>query len=62
MAVVIDELICTGCSLCAAACPQEAIEVYGIARIEQEKCVECLECIPSCPIDAITREEEEEQA
>ena len=59
MAIEIDELICTGCGLCAVACPQEAIETFGIARIEPEKCVECLECIPACPIDAITEKEDE---
>jgi len=34
-------------------CPNEAITVYGVAEINEEKCRNCGLCIAYCPNDAI---------
>ncbi len=53
MAVLINEQICIGCSLCVMECPEEAIAARSVAQIDQEVCVECLQCLDACPADAI---------
>ena len=46
---------CTGCTLCAVKCPQEAIS--GNKKephtIEQEKCIKCDMCLEVCKFDAV---------
>jgi 2-oxoglutarate ferredoxin oxidoreductase subunit delta len=63
--VVIDELRCKGCGLCATACPHGLIRMSDklnrqgflpavISDEDQEKCVSCAMCARICPDVAIT--------
>jgi len=45
MAAVIDEEEFTACGLCKDACPQEAITVDDVARVNPELCTECGETV-----------------
>jgi NADH:ubiquinone oxidoreductase subunit F (NADH-binding)/(2Fe-2S) ferredoxin/Pyruvate/2-oxoacid:ferredoxin oxidoreductase delta subunit len=51
----IDGSACTGCTLCARKCPQEAItgEKKKIHALEQEKCIKCGICYEVCKFNAI---------
>ena len=54
--IIIDKDKCTGCTLCAKKCPQNAI--CGQAKephyIEQEKCIKCGVCMDACKSEAVT--------
>lgn len=39
---------CSGCGLCAAACPQ-GIAVDKAVAVRSEKCVSCARCLTACP-------------
>ena len=51
-----DRLVCTGCSVCAAACRFGAIEMLQNAegflypRIDKSKCKKCGACSRACPV------------
>ena len=46
---------CIGCSLCAKACPKEAIVVAdNLAKIDYDKCIGCGICAQKCPRKLIT--------
>lgn len=56
--IVVDEDRCTGCTLCAADCPYNAIKMVDrqddkrhkyVAEINPDMCVSCGICIGSCP-------------
>ena len=51
----IDEEACTGCSLCAKQCPQEAItgEKKKPHKLDQERCIKCGICYENCKFNAI---------
>jgi len=55
---VIDEDWCIGCTLCAKACPTDAI--VGLHKrmhtVIDEHCTGCELCVPACPVDCIRME------
>lgn len=64
--IIVDELVCKGCSMCVNACPLGIIALagdvlndkgYHPARLmSPEKCVGCAACATMCPDTAITVE------
>jgi len=50
----IDTSLCTGCGLCASACPFGCMTVAGGQAAVGEGCTFCGQCARSCPCDAIT--------
>jgi len=67
-----ERLDCTGCTLCAQACPTKVITMTklgagkhaGVSEFEMElgKCMFCNLCIEACPFDAIHMGQEFELA
>lgn len=55
--IVIDKDKCRGCSLCAKACPVNAISgvVKSPFEIDQDKCIKCGACLEKCPFGAIEK-------
>ncbi len=51
----IDETACTGCTLCAKKCPQDAItgDKKEPHTLEQDKCIKCGICYDACKFNAI---------
>ncbi len=51
----IDEVACTGCTLCAKRCPQKCIsgEAKGVHVIDQARCIKCGICEDVCKFDAV---------
>ena len=48
MAAIVDREKCTGCGICADGCPQEAITVDDVARVNADLCTECGVCVDEC--------------
>ncbi len=49
---------CTGCTVCATACPTEAIfgDRKKIHMIDQNKCIKCGKCFTVCRFDAVVKD------
>jgi ferredoxin/cytochrome c2 len=60
-AIEVDPDRCTGCRLCVADCPYEALHMIDLedavhphlAVVAPDKCVGCGICIGSCPVEAL---------
>ena len=48
---------CNGCTVCARACPSDAItgERKAIHVIDQDKCIKCAKCFTVCRFDAVSK-------
>ncbi|RLD17867.1 MAG: hypothetical protein DRI36_02760 [Caldiserica bacterium] len=44
---------CVGCGACENVCPEGAITVDEVAKIDENKCTGCGRCIDICPRGAI---------
>ncbi|MBS3763607.1 MAG: 4Fe-4S binding protein [Planctomycetes bacterium] len=51
---VVNEEECDACGACAQVCPENAIQINGIARIDENLCTGCAACVPECPTGAIS--------
>ncbi len=50
----VDEALCTGCGVCAPACPFGAIRSNGAAAVDREACMGCAVCASRCAGGAVT--------
>ena len=50
--IVVDEKLCTGCSLCVPECPEAALSCFGWAKVSPD-CVNCMACMDFCPSGAL---------
>ncbi|MBD3194989.1 MAG: 4Fe-4S dicluster domain-containing protein [Candidatus Lokiarchaeota archaeon] len=59
---LVDEEICTGCSVCVDSCNIEAIQICdNKSRINLGKCIGCGICITKCPENAIKLEKKDKE-
>ena len=52
---------CIECGICAAACPQQAIDQGSPYVIRQKNCLHCGLCLRDCPAEAVVRRSGEEE-
>lgn len=43
---------CTGCGVCAASCPVQAIDKDDPRKTDAAKCISCMRCVAVCPENA----------
>ena len=62
----VDEELCSGCGMCAIACPYESIQLvarpgtgngHKVAQVDKFLCMDCGICAATCPSEAIRVEE-----
>lgn len=63
---LVDEELCSGCGMCATACPYESIELVAksisgnghvVAEVDKLRCMNCGICAATCPSEAIRVED-----
>lgn len=43
---------CTNCGVCAAECPEQAIDKKDPKKVDEKACISCMRCIAVCPQSA----------
>jgi dissimilatory sulfite reductase (desulfoviridin) alpha/beta subunit len=54
-----EESNCTGCTICASACTEDAIEAHpktGKPIFKADNCIYCADCVRACPTGSWTAE------
>ncbi len=56
----VNQEMCTGCGICIAECPVEAMERQdnGLAGIREDDCIRCGKCHDVCPQQAVRHDSE----
>ena len=55
----VKQELCTGCGVCVAECPVEAISISdGKAMLDEKKCIRCGHCHDVCPEEAVRHDSE----
>jgi ferredoxin len=57
---VLDQELCTHCSVCTGQCPTGALSVDGDSMellFSNDDCISCGICIPACPFGALSSTE-----
>jgi pyruvate formate lyase activating enzyme len=54
--LMVRNINCGGCGVCAPACPRQAITIdQGQRKIDRTRCNDCLQCVEACHYDALHR-------
>jgi len=61
MKAVVDKDLCSGCGLCADACPEvfeikDNIAIVKVSKVPEDLIESCKQAADDCPVEAITCE------
>lgn len=45
--------LCIGCRECASVCPERAVDVSIVGRVDRNRCTVCGSCVEACPTTAL---------
>lgn len=54
MVAVVDKEKCTGCGVCVASCPVDAISMDADKANISDECISCGACVGECSVEAIS--------
>jgi NAD-dependent dihydropyrimidine dehydrogenase PreA subunit len=61
--IIIDHELCDLCGTCVGVCPPDCISMSGSdVEIDHESCIQCGFCVQVCPLEALKKEENNDQA